>query len=134
MDLAAYPARELQKGKGQGMEPLEGGPGLPVPKKNFAGRGKTAGKDIFRSICFEVDWYQERHCCCNDCQSANRLSLVLFDQGNEIIKQVAAIVRAGRAFRVVLYGEGRFVLQADTFNAIVIEVYVGDLHMGSLGY
>ena len=54
---------------------------------------------------------------------------VFFDHIDKIIEQVAAVVRAGSAFGVVLNRESRLLFQPDTFNAVIIQVYVRNLNV-----
>jgi|GEM_PF-5136877 len=52
-----------------------------------------------------------------------------FNQFYKLIKQITAIMRAGCGFRMVLHGEGRFAFNMDTFNALVVQVHMGNLDM-----
>ena len=52
----------------------------------------------------------------------------VFDEIDKIIEQVATIVGAGGAFRVVLNREGGLALHLDAFNGTVVEIDVGDLY------
>src|SRR5580700_1565487 len=59
---------------------------------------------------------------------------VIFDQLDEIIEQIPAVMRSRRRFRMVLNGKGRPVLQPDSFDRLVVQVDMRDLHIGSIPY
>src|SRR6476620_2523582 len=59
---------------------------------------------------------------------------MLFDQIDEFIKKVAAIVWARKTFRVVLYRKGRLTFYTNPFNGVIIQVYVCNFNMRCIAY
>ena len=57
---------------------------------------------------------------------------MLFDQIDEVIEQVTAVVRTRRAFGVVLNRESRLICHSDAFYRIIVQVHVCNLDVFSL--
>lgn len=56
----------------------------------------------------------------------------MLHHGDELIEEITAVMRTGRGFRVVLYGEGRAIFQPDAFDGFIIEVDMCDLRIGRI--
>ena len=54
---------------------------------------------------------------------------MFFDQLNEVIKQVPAVMWTRCAFRVILHGKCRLAFYLDAFDRIVVQIKVGDLNV-----
>src|SRR5262244_2974667 len=57
-------------------------------------------------------------------------ALMPLHQADEALKQIMAVLRAGRGFRVILHGKDRAILHAETFVAAVEQRDVRDLDIG----